>query len=100
MVRVLRLRPGHSPEVTEMENSLDALQRTGGGHIQIVKVGDRIDLVVNEDGAHDLLGNIDGHSITGVALVVRKDADGDLVDIEDDDVAEVTARLVLSKAMN
>ena len=68
MVRVLRLRPGHSPEVTEMENSLDALQRTGGGHIQIVKVGDRIDLVVNEDGAHDLLGNIDGHSITGVAL--------------------------------
>jgi hypothetical protein len=100
MIRVLRLRPGHAPEVAQMDDSLDSLQRAVGGHIEIVKVGDRLDLVVNENGAHDLLGSLDGHSITGVALVVRKDDAGELVDVTDDDVAGVVARFVPSKAMN
>ena len=100
MIRVLRLCPGRAPEVVEMENSLDALQRAVGGHIEVFKAGDRLDLVFNEDGAHDVLGTFGGHSIRGVALLVRKDAAGDLVDVTDDDIAEVIARFVPAKTTN
>lgn len=75
-MRVLCLRPGRAPEIIEIENSLDALQRAVGGHIEVVKAGERLDLLVNEDGAHDMLGRFDGHSITGVALLVRRETRG------------------------
>ena len=87
LVRVLRLCPGRAPEVVDIENSLDALQRAVGGHIEVVKAGERLDIIVNEDGAHDLLGTFNGISITGLALLVRKDATGELVDVTDDDIA-------------
>ncbi len=83
-----------------MEASLDALQRAVGGHIEVVKAGERVDLIVNEDGAHDLLGTFDGVSITGVALLVRKDGAGKLVDVTEDDVAEVLARFTPARTMN
>ena len=83
-----------------MENTLDALQRAVGGHIEVLKAGDRLDLVFNEDGAHDLLGTLDGFSIRGVALLVHKDDTGDLVDVTDDDIAEVVARFVPAKTLN
>jgi hypothetical protein len=83
-----------------MENSLDALQRAVGGHIEVVKAGHRLDLIVNEDGAHDLLGTFGGISITGVAVLVRKDGAGELVDVTDDDIAEVVARFVPAKTMS
>ena len=83
-----------------MENSLDALQRAVGGHIEVVKAGDHLDLIVNEDGAHDLLGTFSGVSIKGVALLVRKDGAGELVDVTDDDIAEVVARFTPARTMN
>jgi hypothetical protein len=83
-----------------MEDSLNALQRAVGGHIEVVKAGDRLDLVVNEDGAHDLLGTFDGVSIRAVALVVRKDGAGQLVDVTDDDVAEVLARFASARTIS
>ena len=89
-----------APEVIEMGDSLDALQRAVGGHIEVVKAGDHLDLLVNEDGAHDLLGTFGGISIKGVALLVRRDSAGVLVDVADDDIAEVIARFVPAKTMN
>jgi len=100
MVRVLRLCPGSAPEVVEIENSLDALQRAVGGHIEVVNAANRLDLIVNEDGAHDLLGTFDGTSIKGVALLVRKDAAGEIVDVTDEDIAEVVAGFVPARTMN
>jgi hypothetical protein len=96
-IRVLRLCPGRAPEIVEMESTLDALQRGVGGHIEVVKVGERLDLIVNENGAFDLLGTFDGISIKGVALLLRKDAAGEIVDVSDDDVAEVVARFQPAK---
>jgi hypothetical protein len=100
MVRVLRLRPGRAPEIVEMENSLDALQQTVGGHIEVLKAGDRLDLILNEDGAQDALGSFNGVEIKGVALLVRKNDAGELVDVTDDDIAEVVAAFVPAKTMN
>jgi hypothetical protein len=99
-IRVLRLRPGRAPEVVEMDDSLDALQRAVGGHIEVVKAGEGLDLMVNEDGAHDVLGTFNGASIAGVALLVRKDAGGQLVDVTDADVGAVIAKFVPARTMN
>ena len=100
MVRVLRLCPGRAPEVVELENSLDTLQRAVGGYIEVLKVADRLDSIFNEDGAHDHLGGFDGVLIKGVALLVRKNAEGDLLDVTDDDIAEVVARFVPANTLN
>jgi hypothetical protein len=83
-----------------MQNSLDALQGAVGGHIEVMKAGDRLDLIVNEDGAHDLLGTLGGISIKGVAILVRKDDAGELVDVTDDDITEVVARFTPARTMN
>jgi hypothetical protein len=48
-----------------MVNSPDDLQRAVGGHIEVLKAGDRLDLIVNEDGAHDALGSFNGVDIKG-----------------------------------
>jgi hypothetical protein len=71
-----------------------------GGHIEIVRAGERLDLIVNEDGAHDLLGSFNGVEIKGVAILVRKDGTGELVDVTDDDISEALAGLVAAKTMN
>jgi hypothetical protein len=100
-VIVLRLCPGRAPEVVEIEDSLDALQRAVGGHIEVLRAGDRLDLVFNEDGAHDLLGTFGGFSIKGRGSPGdgRTEA-GELVDVSDDDIAEVIAGFVPAKTMN
>ncbi len=74
--------------------------RAVGGHIEIVRAGERLDLIVNEDGAHDLLGSFNGVEIKGVAILVRKDGTGELVDVTDDDISEALAGLVAAKTMN
>jgi hypothetical protein len=83
-----------------MENSLDTLQRAVGGYIEVVKAGPKLDLVMNEDGAHDLLGTFREFTIRGVALLVRKDDAGELVDVTEDDIAEVVAGFTPAKTMN
>jgi hypothetical protein len=70
-----------------MENTLDAFQKAVGGYIEELHVGPRLLLFVNEDGAHDPLGSFNGHSLTGVAVLVRSDAEGETIDVTDDDIA-------------
>ena len=83
-----------------MEASLDALQRAVGGHIEVVKAGERVDLIMNEDGAHNLLGTFDGVSITGRRAPRPEGGAGEIVDVTEDDVAEVLARFTPARTMN
>jgi hypothetical protein len=86
-VRALRFRPDRAPDVVELEPTLGALQRVVRGHLDVIRAGDR--LLVNEDGAPDPLGNVGGIRINGVAVLVRKDAERELSDVTDDDIAEL-----------
>jgi hypothetical protein len=79
--------------------SLDALKRAVGGYIEVVKAGERLDLVFNEDGAHDLLGTFGGHSIRGGPPGAEGQG-GRPRDVTDDDIAEVVARFVPAKTLN
>jgi hypothetical protein len=100
-VRVLKFVPGRKPEAVEIENSLDVLQRSVGGYIEVLKIGERLDLIVNEQGAMlEALGTFNGHGIVGVALAVRKDAQGELTSITDDDMKDVLASFVPARTLN
>jgi hypothetical protein len=100
-VRVLKLVPGRKPEVVEIENSLDVLQRSVGGYIEVVKIGERLDLIVNEHGAMlEALGTFNGRAIVGVALAVRKDEQGDLISLTDEDMEDVLASFVPTRTLN
>lgn len=100
-VRVLKLVPGRKPEAVEIENSLDVLQRSVGGYIAVLKLGERLDLIVNEQGAMlEALGTLNGHAIVGVALAVRKDDQGELISLTDEDVGDVLASFVPARTLN
>lgn len=60
-VRVIVVRPGHSPTVEEIAGDLQSLQDIVGGYVEFVLISDRpgvADLYCNEDGrARELAPN-------------------------------------------
>ena len=49
-MKVIRFLPGALPEPIEIENTLEALQKQVGGHIQAVTVGPDLCAICNEEG--------------------------------------------------
>ncbi len=95
-VRVLRLRPGHAPEVAEIEQSLQSYQREVGGTVDAIHLSDRIDLLINDEGIMKKLpplGLVYGHEIRGVALAVGCECAGTST-LTDTLVAKVLAAFV------
>lgn len=50
MKRILLFRVGQSPEIRLIEDSLEAMQKTVGGMIEMVNLEHGVDLVCNEEG--------------------------------------------------
>ena len=79
-LKVVMVEPHKAPYVTEIEDELSALQRAGGGYIEVVGNGDGTLIVCNEEGKLEgLEGNRrihDGMSIiAGTFFVVGKDGE-------------------------
>ena len=88
-IRIVRLRPGRSPIVAEIENTLEAQQAEVGGYIEVLRIAEGIVLVCNEDGRRlimDVLGTVNGFEIVGAAFFARVDINGETVALSDDDV--------------
>lgn len=49
-MKAIRFVPGALPEQIEIENTLEALQKQVGGHIQAVTVGPDLCAICNEEG--------------------------------------------------
>ena len=49
-MKVYIKEPGKKPKVTDIENTLKALQEIVGGYIETVTLSDRSVLIVNEEG--------------------------------------------------
>ncbi|MBO7669866.1 MAG: DUF3846 domain-containing protein [Oscillospiraceae bacterium] len=43
-------QPGQDPEITEIDNTLRALQQAVGGYIETVRMGRSVIAIVNEEG--------------------------------------------------
>lgn len=77
-MKAIRFLPGALPEQIEIENTLEALQKQVGGHIEAVALGCGLCAVCNEEGllmALPYLGFINGVSFFGPVLLVGVDGE-------------------------
>lgn len=66
-MKVIRKKPGCEPEIVEVENSLEALQREVEGYIEVVTLPYSAALICNEEGR--ILGLPDNGRVCGVDVV-------------------------------
>lgn len=77
-MKILRKKVGCEPEIVEVENTLEALQREVGGYIETVTITRDACIVVNEEGIiNDLPFNtrLFGLQLFGTILIVGVDGD-------------------------
>lgn len=72
LISVIIKEPNKKPERKVIKNTLEAMQKVVGGHIETVTLAENIVLVVNEDGIP--LGlpyncNMFGHTIYGTLML-------------------------------
>lgn len=73
LISVIIKEPGKKPKRKTIKNTLEAMQKVVGGHIETVTLAENIVLVVNEEGIP--LGlpyncNMFGHTIYGTLMLV------------------------------
>lgn len=77
-MKAIRFVPGALPEQIEIENTLEALQKQVGGHIETVTLGPDFCVICNEEGLlMDLpyMGLINGVPFFGPVLLVGVDGE-------------------------
>lgn len=87
--------------IIEMENSLEAEQRFVGGYIEVISIGNGIDLVCNEEGKINRLQPTvawieDGELveiICGECFLCRHNDEGEFVSIKDEDIEYIQSKL-------
>lgn len=77
-MKAIRKKPGCTPEIIEVENTLKALQTEVGGYIETVTIASDAVVICNEEGR--ILGLPDncrvcGVDFVGTILVVGRDRD-------------------------
>ena len=78
LISVIIKEPGKKPKRKTIKNTLEALQKVVGGHIETVTLAENIVLVVNEEGLiHHLPYNCTfmHHSIYGPMMLVGVEGD-------------------------
>ena len=94
-IKVLKVEPKKLPEVCELENELDALQKAVSigadyqGLIEILYINERICILCNEEGK--LIGlepnrRIRNDILCGVFYVTGQDREGNLASLTDDEI--------------
>lgn len=87
-MRVLRIEPGQEPELIDIANNLESLQRQVGGYIECVTLAPgHVEMIVNEEGwlldlpFNELASVISRHQIVGTAIIVQV-CDEEFTDVE------------------
>lgn len=78
LIKVIILKPGRTPQITEIEDDLLTYQKIVDGYIEAVHIGRELTALVNEDGR--MLGmspnfSIGYTTIVGPAIIVRDRGD-------------------------
>lgn len=95
MIRILFVGVGKRPEVREIDGELETMQKLVGGYIQMVPMGNGVDLVCDEEGKlKDYPLNqpiFDGHDIVcGDFFLTRTGDEGECISLTDDDIKKYT----------
>ena len=86
----------------EVENTLEAKQAFVGGYIEVVNIGNGIDLICNEEGKINgmapVAGWFEGNElldlIFGPCLLCRSDSEGEFIPIREEDEEYIRTRLI------
>jgi hypothetical protein len=90
-ISVVIAKAGEQPELTEIDNTLEALQSAVDGWIQVINLSDRVLAVINEEGKlRGLQSNfyIPNDIVVGTAVFVGSDGEefGSLTEGEQSEV--------------
>ena len=97
-MRVIQIDINCRQQTTDMPNTLEALQNAVGGSIQIVPLTTELCVVCNEEGkvlglppvaVVPMLQDI----LCGSLVICRTDEQGELIDVEDDDLCKLSTYL-------
>ena len=72
-MKAIRKKPGCKPEIIEVENTLEALQREVEGYIEVITLPYGAALICNEEGRLRSLpdnGRVCGMDVVGTVLIV------------------------------
>ena len=96
-VKAIKLAVGCCPEVIEIDNSLEAMQALVGGWIEILRLNDGLDLVMNEEGKLlglppnvSLFGGLD--VVAGDCFLIRHNTAGEAVSVTATDIKKYVGR--------
>lgn len=87
MIKVLVVEPGKTPEVREIDGSLESFQKIVGGYIERLPLPG-VDVYVNEDGRSMKLPfnrNVQGFAVLG-SMVIAGHNGGESVSLSDDEI--------------
>lgn len=90
-MKVVIKKVGEQAQVTEIENTLDALQKFVGGHIEVVSVGGEVIMICNEEGKLNGLEynfKLGNDFIVGNVLFVQAKGE-DFADLSDSNVESI-----------
>ena len=94
-MRVLIIESQKPPYVSEIENTLKAMQETVGGCIEAVYLEDGICLYCNEEGKLDgspLNRSVGSDIIFGTFLICGQDDEGESVSLTDEQIKQYSER--------
>jgi hypothetical protein len=97
---------GKLPRLVKVENSLEAFQSLVGGYIEVVRMENGVDAIINEEGKlEDLEPNIalmyEGKMydyIAGTAVLVAHDSEGETVSLTQQQVSSIQLQLIGERA--
>lgn len=94
-IKVIIVEPMKEPYSTEIENTLEGLQKVVGGYIETVYLEDDVVLVCNEEGKlMGLSGNrsLENDIIAGTFIVVGSNDEGEFVSLTEDRIRQYSDR--------
>lgn len=93
MIKVIKIEPNKTPEILEIPNKLEVLQKIVGGYIGTVNLGKDYILICNEEG---LLLKLQPNLklprigvIVGTVFITKSDGEGEFVSINENEVEDV-----------
>lgn len=97
-IKILLVKPQTQPEIKEINNDLETLQKLVDGYIEAVQLTSSHTLICNEDGKliglpfnrEVIIQNRIAHQIVGDFIVTKHNSEGDFISLTDNEVNNFT----------
>lgn len=91
-ITIVVKEPGKTPEVKEIDDTLEAMQEVVGGYIELVAMPNKLDFYVNEDGIMQELPfntHIRGLPVVGTVFAASRNSSGDTIGLNQSQIDKV-----------